>query len=87
MIDHLVMENRVAFELEYSFDDEPVIGYYYDLRGRRIEIHFEAYYDLQDNDRYIERPCRFVIENWKEGRSKIGDEPKFEEPELKLVTQ
>lgn len=61
-------------QLEYSFDDEPVIGFYYDLRGRRIEVHFEGYYNLRDNDRYVDRHCTFVIENWKKGKSKVGDD-------------
>lgn len=60
-------------QLEFSFDDEPVIGFCYDLRNRRIDLRFEAYYDLRDNDRYMEKHCTFTISNWKKGKSKVGD--------------
>ena len=33
-------------KLEYSFDDEPVSKFCYDLGGKKIELHFKGYYDL-----------------------------------------
>ena len=63
-------------KLEYSFDDELVSKFCYDIDNKRIEVYFMAYSDLIKN-RYIEKDCIFTIENWKEARSRIGDEEKF----------
>lgn len=66
------MENK----LEYSFDDEPVSKFCYDLINKKIEVHFKGYYDLI-KDTYIEAPCIWVLENWVYGKSRIGDEQKL----------
>ena len=66
------MENK----LEYSFDDEPVNKFCYDLDNKKIEAHFKGYYDLI-RDEYIETPCVWVLENWKYAKIKIGDEQKL----------
>lgn len=63
-------------KLEYSFDDEPVAKFCYDLSSKQIQIHFKRYYDLV-NDKYIETPCIWVLENWEYGKIKLGDEPKL----------
>ena len=68
------MENK----FEYSFDDEPVSKFYYDIDNKKIEVHFKAYNDLLKN-KYIEEPCSFIIENWTDAKSKIGDEAKLDE--------
>jgi len=64
-------------KLEYSFDDEPVSKFCYDASNKKIEIHFTGYYDLLKENSFIDRPCTFVIANWKEGKSKSGDESKL----------
>lgn len=66
------MENK----LEYSFDDEPVSKFCYDLDNKKIEVHFKGYYDLI-KDMYIENPCIWVLENWDYAKSRIGDEQKL----------
>jgi hypothetical protein len=63
------MENK----LEYSFDDEPISMFCYDLDNKKIEVHFKGYYDLI-KDVYIEAPCIWVLENWEYAKSRIGDE-------------
>lgn len=63
-------------KLEYSFDDEPVSKFCYDLDNKKIEIHFKGYYDLIKNA-YIEAPCTWVLESWDYGKSRIGDEIKL----------
>jgi len=68
------MENK----LFYSFDDEPVSKFCYDISNQRIEVHFTGHYDLQkENNNFITGPCIFIIENWKEAKSKIGDDNKL----------
>lgn len=63
-------------KLEYSFDDEPVSKFCYDLQNKRIEVYFKGYYDLI-MDVYIETPCIWILENWEYGKIKIGDEQKL----------
>lgn len=63
-------------KLEYSFDDEPISIFCYDLINKKIEIHFKAYFDELKNE-YFEIPCVFVIEDWREAKSKVGDEEKL----------
>lgn len=65
----------MAYQLEYSFDDEPVSKFNYDLASRKIEAYFNGYFDLQKNE-YIDLPCKFIIENWEYARSLVGDEQK-----------
>jgi hypothetical protein len=66
------MENQ----LKYSFDDEIVSKFCYDMDNKKIEVHFNGCFDLQKNE-YIERACTLVIENWSDATSRIGDETKF----------
>jgi hypothetical protein len=63
-------------KLEYSFDDEPVSKFCYDLDNKRIEVYFKGYYDL-NKDIYIEAPCIWILENWEYAKSRIGDEHKL----------
>lgn len=65
------MENK----FEYSFEDEPVNKFCYDIDTQKIEVHFSGYYDLV-KDEYIEAPCIWIIENWKFAKSTVGDEQK-----------
>ena len=63
-------------KLEYSFDDEPVSKFCYDLDNNKIEVHFKGYYDLV-KDTYTDAPCIWVLENWEHGKIRIGDESKL----------
>lgn len=60
----------------YSFDDEPVSKFCYDLDNNILEIYFNGYFDMKDN-KYKDKTCVWTIENWKEARIKIGDDSKF----------
>jgi len=62
-------------KLEYSFDDEPVTKFCYDLDNKKIEVHFRGHYDLI-KDTYIDAPCIWIIENWEYAKSTVGDEQK-----------
>ncbi|WP_158861613.1 hypothetical protein [Lunatibacter salilacus] len=66
------MKNKLA----YSFDDEPVSKFCCDLDNNKIEIYFKGYFDLIE-DKYIEKSCVWSIENWKEAKSRIGDDTKL----------
>lgn len=68
------MENK----LEYSFDDEPVSKFCYDMDNKKIEVYFTAYYDLREGENYIELPCVLIIENWEDSKSRIDGEKKFD---------
>ncbi len=61
------MENT----FKYSFDDEPVNRFSYDLINKKLEIYFSGYYE---NEILIEKPCIFVIKNWQVAKCKVGDE-------------
>ena len=63
-------------KLNYSFDDEPVSKFFYDMDNKKIEVHFKGYYDLQKENILIEKPCVFTIRDWKEAKSRVGDEEK-----------
>lgn len=62
------MENK----LDYSFDDEPVRKFCYDLYNKKIEVHFSGYHDLIKSE-YKDTPCVWVIENWNYANSIMGD--------------
>ena len=64
------MEN----ELSFSFDDEIVIKFCYDLENKKIEVYYDGYYDLKQDSKYIKTPCCFIIEKWEEAKSQILDD-------------
>ena len=66
----------MEMKLEYSFDDEPVVKFCYDLENKKIEVHFKGYYDLI-RDVYMKIPCTWVLENWVYAKSKVGDEQRL----------
>lgn len=47
-------------KLEYSFDDEPISKFCYDLETQKIRVHFRGYYDLI-KDAYIDAPCIWFL--------------------------
>jgi len=62
-------------ELAYTFDDEPVSKFCYNLDVQKIDIHFEGYYDIiKDAD--IDTPCTWTIKDWEYAQSALGDEQK-----------
>ena len=58
--------------LKYSFDDKRVSKFSC-ADGKKIELHFEGYYDLIGGV-YMDTPCIFVIENWEYAKSMTGDD-------------
>ncbi len=73
------MENK----LEYSFDDEVISKFCFNLDDKKIELHFEAYYDFEKNER-VETPCVWIIESWTDAKSKIVGNEKFDKLEKHL---
>jgi len=63
-------------KIEISFSDIPVSKFCYDIDGKKIEIYFPGYYDVQSGD-YVEQNCCCVISNWKEGKSKVYNDDIF----------
>lgn len=70
-------------KLEYSFDDEPVSKFYYDLDNPKIEVHFKGYYDLA-TDAYIDNACVWVLENWQYAKCVVGNEAKLYDLNTKM---
>lgn len=63
-------------KFDYSFADEPISKFCYDMGNKRIEVSFMGYSDLSKN-KYVEEQCTFIIENWKVAGSRIGDDGKL----------
>ncbi|EHQ44025.1 hypothetical protein [Myroides odoratus] len=61
-------------KIEYSFDDEPISKFCYDLDTQKIEINFRGYYDLI-KDVYINASCIWVLKDWEYAKIKVGDDP------------
>ncbi len=59
-------------KIEHSFEDQPVSKFCYDIDNKRIEVHYNWYYDLLKS-KYIEKSWIYIIENWKEAKSKVVD--------------
>lgn len=59
--------------LGYSFDDEPVSKFCYDIDNETLEIHFNGYYNII-RDKYLETPCVWTLHNWDYAKIKIGDD-------------
>jgi len=66
-------------KLEYTFDDEVVSKFCYDMDNKKIEVYFANYTDLRKGQRLLETHCIFVIENWVDAKSKIDGGTKFED--------
>jgi hypothetical protein len=63
-------------KLEYTFDDEVVNKFCYDMDKNKIEIHFGGYYDALSG-KYVDKPCIWTIENWKEAKSKLSSDSTY----------
>ncbi len=59
----------------YSFHDEIVKRFCCNLEEKILEMSFLAYSDILAN-KYVEEPCTFVIQKWKDTVVKIGLEKK-----------
>lgn len=70
-------------KLNYSFDDEVVSKFCYDMDNKKIEVHFTGYFDLANN-KYFDTPCIWVIENWKEAKSKMNSEALYDSLETNM---
>lgn len=70
-------------KLEYSFDDEYVTKFCFDMENNKIEIHFRAYFDLAKNERII-TPTIWIIENWTKAKSKLSSESIYADLENNL---
>ena len=53
--------------LAYSFDDEVASKFYYDLEGKRLEIHFTGCWEIATG-RYHDGPCHLLIHQWADAR-------------------
>jgi len=73
----------MEIKLEYSFDDEVANKFFYDMNNKKIEIHFEGYYDTFSNH-YVDKPCIWIIENWSEAKSKLSSENSYSDLEQHL---
>ncbi len=63
------MENK----LEYSFDDEVVSKFCYDMFEKKIDIYFTGYSDTIKNECFLDKNCVLTIENWSSAKSKIDN--------------
>jgi len=63
------MKNKILF----SFDDEVVSKFCFDIDSNIIEVYFSGYSDLKRN-KYVNEPCKWVVKNWEKAQSRIGDE-------------
>ena len=60
---------------EYEFADDIVTKFCYNSSANQIEVQFEGYYE---DEKYIESPCSLIIENWKEAKSKLHGEKRYD---------
>lgn len=65
----------------YEFADEIITKFCYDSGSNQIEIQFEGYYK---DGSYIQSPCSLIIENWKEAKSKLHGEKRYDSLESHL---
>ena len=63
--------------LGFSFDDEIVNSFCYDMVDKVIQIHFNGYSDLITSNRFLAKECVLTIKNWTNAKGKVGDESKF----------
>ncbi|MCZ4281963.1 hypothetical protein O4H49_14320 [Kiloniella laminariae] len=52
--------------VRYEFADNVVEAFFYDSTAKVIELYYDYIYE----DETIEKPCKLVIRNWKDARSK-----------------
>lgn len=70
-------------KLKYSFDDEVANKFCYDMDKNKIEVYFGGYYEALSGQ-YIDKPCIWTIENWKEAKSKLSSESIYTDLENNL---
>lgn len=52
--------------LDYDFNDNPVVGFYYNLKDKKIKLYFDDVHDTGNNS-------VLVIENWNEAKSRLNN--------------
>lgn len=67
-------------KLEFSFDDEVVGKFCYDISNKKIEVYFTGYSDLITNQ-VFDIACVLIIENWFDAKSKVYNEMKYDKLE------
>lgn len=65
----------------YNFPDEIAESFLYDSKNQLIEVCFESYCF---NGEFIEAPCKLVIENWIQAKSKLHSASKYDSLESNL---
>lgn len=72
----------------YSFSDEIVIKFCYDLKTKIISISFDSYYDLT-KEQSVNGHCIFTIKKWEKALSKLWGNDKFEsfEDHFGIITE
>lgn len=63
------MKNQIKF----SFDDEPVIAFFYEIGNRKMVCYFSGCWDVATRLR-ISKQCYFSIEDWSRIHCLIGPE-------------
>ncbi len=58
--------------LNYSFDDEPVIKFSYDIQNKIIEVYFERCFSMNEN-KFIESVSILRIQQWESAYSLLPD--------------
>lgn len=56
-------------KLDYSFDDEIVSKFCYDMDNKQIDIHFTGY--SNEYERFLDKPCVLSISKWSDAKIKI----------------
>jgi hypothetical protein len=64
-------------KLKFSFDDEHVSKFCYDIDNKTIELYYSSYYDLLNNGGFMDKTCVFTIKNWVSAKSCLGAEERF----------
>jgi hypothetical protein len=65
----------------YDFPDEIAESFFYDSKNKLIEVCFEA---CCCNGEFIEFPCKLVIENWIQAKSKLHSAIEYDSLESNL---
>jgi hypothetical protein len=66
---------------EFTFEDEIAKSFFYDSKGKTIEIGFEGYYKY---GLYHNTPCKLIISNWTHAQSRIYESQHFQSLEANL---
>ena len=65
----------------YDFSDEVAESFLYDSKNELIEICFDSFFC---NGKFVEKPCKLVIEKWVQAKSKLHDSNTYNSLESNL---